>query len=110
MGAGLGQVAGHGVLVHLDQAACGPRAAAFPEVIQDGQGLLIGQSGLLQDGALALGEGSLAGAAVDQADASAFAAVTAEVEVFAAPDPGLGAVGILAAEVLDGGHAGDPCS
>src|SRR3954469_6261346 len=56
VGAGQGQVAGHGVLVHLDQAAGGPRPAALAEVVQDGQGLAIGQSGVFQDGALALGE------------------------------------------------------
>ena len=110
MGAGLGQVAGHGVLVHLDQAAGGSRPAALAEVLQDGQGLVVGQSGVLQDGALAFGEGTLAGAAVDQADASAFAALAAEVEVFTASDTGMGAVGILAAEVLDGDHDGHPCS
>ena len=106
MGPGFGQVAGHGVLVHLDQAAGGPRTAAFPEVFQDGQGLLVGQSGVFQDRPLALGEGPLAGAAVDQADASAFATPAAEVEVFTASDTGLGALGILAAELLDGDHAG----
>ena len=70
----------------LDQAAGGPRPAALAEVFQDVQGLLIGQAGLLQDGALALGEAGLAGAAVDHADAPGLAAPAAEVEIFAAPD------------------------
>ena len=81
MGAGERQVACHGVLVHLDQAAGGPRPASLPEMLEDGQGLLVGQSGVLQDGPLAFGEGPLASAAVDQADASGFAAPAAEVEV-----------------------------
>ena len=110
MGAGLGQVAGHGVLVHLDQAAGGPGPAALAEVLEDGQGLLVGQAGVFQDGPLALGEGPLAGAAVDQADASGLAAPAAEVEVFTASDTGLGALGILATEVFDRDHAGHPCS
>jgi len=110
VGAGECQVARHGVLVHIDQTACGSRPTAFPEVLQDGQGLLVGQPGLLQDRPLALGEGTLAGPAVDQADSPGFATPAAEVEVFTASDTGLGAVGILTAEVLDGGHAGHPCS
>ena len=110
MGPGECQVARYGVLVHLDQASGGPRPAALTEVLEDGQGLLVGQSGVLQDGPLALGEGPLAGAAVDQADAAAFATVAAEVEVFTAPDADLGAIGILAAEAFDGNHATHPCS
>src|SRR5206468_9492173 len=50
VGSGECQVAGHGVLVDLDQAAGGPGPAAFPEVLQDGQGLLIGEAGVFQDG------------------------------------------------------------
>ena len=110
MGPGEGQVARHGVLVHLDQAAGGSRPAALAEVLQDGEGLVVGQAGLLQDGALALGEGALAGAAVDHADPPALAAPATEVEVFAASDAGIGASGILATEVFDGDHAGHPCS
>ena len=69
-------------------------------------GLLVGQPGLLQDGALALGEAGLAGAAVDHADASGLAAVAAEGEISVSPAAGIGASGILAAEVFDGMHAG----
>ena len=105
-----GPLARHGVLVHLDQAAGGPCPAAFLDVLQDGEGLVVGQAGVLQDGAFTLGEGPLAGAAVDQADPPALAAVATEVEVFPAPDAGLGALGILTAEMLDGDHGGHPCS
>ena len=110
VGPGEGRVARHGVLVDPDQAAGGARPAALAEVLQDGEGLLVGQSGLLQDGALALGEGALAGAAVDHADPPALAAPAAEVEVFAATDAGIGAVGILATQAFDGYHGGHPCS
>jgi hypothetical protein len=105
---GFGQVASHGVLVDADQATGGPRPAAFPDVLQDGEGLIVGQACVLQDGPLALGEGTLAGAAVDQADPPALAAPAAEVEVFIAPDAGIRALGILTAQVFDGDHDGHP--
>jgi hypothetical protein len=105
MGAGLGGVAGHGVLVHADQAAGGPGAAALAEVIQDVADRLVRESRLLQDGALAFGGAGLTGAAVDHPDAMAFAAVAPEGEISVAPQAGIGAVGILATEVFDGVHA-----
>jgi hypothetical protein len=110
VGPGECQIACHGVLVHIDQATGRSCPAAFPEVLQDGEGLVVGQAGVFEDGPLALGEGALAGAAVDQADPPALAAEATEVEVFPASDAGIGAVGILTAEVLDGDHAGYPCS
>ena len=78
--------------------------------VQDGKRFVVGQAGVFQDGSFALGEGPLAGAAVDQADPPALAAEATEVEVFPASDAGIGAVGILTAEVLDGDHVGHPCS
>jgi hypothetical protein len=75
-------------------------------VVQDGLDLLVGQTGLLQDGALALGEASLAGAAVDHPDASGLAAVASEGEISETSTARIGASGILAAEVFDGVHAG----
>jgi hypothetical protein len=107
MGTGQGDVACHGILVHTDEASGGPGPAALADVIQDVEGLGVGQSGLLQDGALAFGEAGLAGAAVDHADAMAFATPAPEGEISVAPAAGIGALGILAAEVFDGMHA-DP--
>jgi hypothetical protein len=107
MGTGFGEVAGHSVLVHADQAAGGPGPAALAEVIEEVEGLGIGQSGLLQDGALAFGEAGLTSAAVDHAEAMALATVAPKGEVSVAPAAGVGALGILAAEVFDGRHA-DP--
>src|SRR3954449_5978635 len=52
MGAGFGDVARHGVLIHLHQATGGPGPAALADVVQDGMGRRVGQPGLLQDGAL----------------------------------------------------------
>src|SRR3954452_16432479 len=100
MSAGLGDVARHRVLIHLHQATGGPGPAALADVVQDGMGLLVGQAGLLQDGALALGEAGLAGAAVDHPDASSLAAVASEGEITDTSSAGIGAVGILAAEVF----------
>src|SRR4029077_13456922 len=97
------------VLVDPDQAAGAARPAALPEMLQDGEGLLVGQSGLLQDGALALGEGMLAAAAVDHADPPALAAPAAEIEVFDATGAGIGASRILATQVFDGYHGSHPC-
>ena len=110
MGPGQGDVTGDGVLIDIHQAAGGPGPAALADVAQDIEGLRIGQAGPLKDGALALGEAGLAGAAVDHADAFGFAAVAAEGEITVAPEPCVGAAGILATEVLDGLHAGTPRS
>ena len=110
MSPGQGDVAGDGVLVHADQAAGGPRPTALSDMVQDIVGLRIGQAGLLQDRALALGELGLAGAAVDHADPLAFAAPAAEGEISTAPEAGLGAVGILATEMFNGVHMNPPRS
>jgi hypothetical protein len=107
MGTGPGEIAGDGILVHADQATGGPGPAPLAEVIQDVEGLRVGQSGLLQDRPLAFGEAGLAGATVDHPDAPGLAAVAAEDEIPVAPAAGVGALGILAAEVFDGMHA-DP--
>src|SRR4051794_10894519 len=101
MGPGFGDVARYCVLIHLHQATGSPGPTALPDVIQDGKGLFVGQSGLLQDGALAFGETGPADAAVDHADASGPAAVAAEGEISLTPAARIGAVGILAAEVFD---------
>jgi hypothetical protein len=110
MSPGEGRVPRHGVLIDPDQTAGGARPAALAKVLKDREGLVVGQSGLLQDGALALGEGVLAGAAVNHADPPTLAAPAAEVEVFAATDAGIGAVGILATQAFDRYHGGHPWS
>src|SRR5512135_599354 len=104
MGAGQGDGTRECVLVHTDPAAGGPGPAALAEMIQDIEGLCVGQSGLLQDGALALGEADLAGAARDPPDPPGRAAVAAEGEISEAPAAGIRASGILATEVFDGMH------
>jgi hypothetical protein len=110
MGAGPRQVARHRVLVDIDQAAGGTRPASLPEVFQDGESFLVGQAGVLKVGPLALGGAAFSGTAVDQTYPSALAVPAAEIESSAASDAGVGAIGILTAEVLDGDHVVHPCS
>jgi hypothetical protein len=110
MGTGFGDIACHGVLIDLDESTGGSGAASLPKVFQDGQRLVVWQAGLLKDRPFSFGEGSFAGSAVDQANPLALAAVTPKVEVFASSNACLRALGILAAEVLDGDHVNPPCS
>src|SRR5207248_1317144 len=60
-------VADHRVLIDADQAAGLAGAAAIGQVLKHRQGLLRGQAGVKQRGALALREPGLAGAAAEQA-------------------------------------------
>ena len=110
VGAGPCEVASDRVLVDIDQATGGSRPATLAEVLEDGEGFVVGQAGVFEHGPLALGEGAFAGATVDQSDPPALAAPTTKVEVFTASDAGIGAVGILTAEVLDSDHPSHPCS
>ncbi len=108
MAASQSDVAGDGGLIDLDRAAGGPGPASLPDMTQHLADLLVGEAGLLQDGALALGEAGLAGAAEDHANAFTLATVTPEGEISLAPTAGRGALGILATEVLDGWHDDPP--
>jgi hypothetical protein len=107
MGPGQGDIASDRVLIDSHHAAGSPRTAALADVAQDIEDLLMGQAGLLQDGALALGEAGLAGATEDHADALTLAAPAAEGEISVAPETCARAAAILATEVFDGMHA-DP--
>jgi hypothetical protein len=85
----------------LDQTTGGTRATALLDVPQHGEGLVVGKPRALQDRALALGEVAFAGAAVDHADALAFATPAAEGEISSAAHALIGAAGILATEVFN---------
>src|SRR5215217_1129672 len=102
--AGQAGVARDGVGPDVNQPAGGACAAPFLEVLHDGEDLLLGQLGAFKDGALALGEGPLASAAVHHADPLALARPAAEIQVATAALTRLRAVLILAAEVLDRTH------
>jgi hypothetical protein len=57
--------AGDGVAVDVDQASGLSDAAALGEVLEHGAGLLVGQVGMEQGRALALGEAIFAGVAIE---------------------------------------------
>jgi hypothetical protein len=61
VGAGLEGVANDGVYIDTRQASRLPDTATVLEVLEDGEGLSVGQSCAKQSGALALGEALLAG-------------------------------------------------
>ena len=91
-------VADHRVAVHADQPRGGPDPVAVGEVLDQVEGLVRGQSGAEQRGALALGEAGLAGAAVEQADLLRLAVMAADGQVAVPPLAMVGAIRVLAAE------------
>jgi hypothetical protein len=98
MGAGVEGIADDGVLIDPDQACGLADATAFVEVLEDGQGLGVGQAGAEQGGALALGKAALAGATSEQAALRGGAVAEGDAEVAEATQTVVGAVGVLAAE------------
>src|SRR4051812_49223797 len=81
MGPGDRQITCHSVLVDIDQATGGSCPTSFLDVLQNVQGLVVGQAGVFEDGPLALREGALAGAAVDHANPPALATPATEGEI-----------------------------
>jgi hypothetical protein len=92
------------IAVDLDQASGLPNAAALGEVLEHGAGLLLGQVGVEQGCALALGEAVLAGVAVEQADVVGLAVAVANGEVSRVASAEEGAIGFLAAEASEVVH------
>lgn len=92
------------ISVDVDQASGLSDAAAFGEVWEDGAGLLLGQVGVEQRGALALGEAGLAGVTGEQSDVVRFAVAVADREVCGVASAVQGALGILAAEAREVVH------
>jgi hypothetical protein len=106
--AGLAGVASHGVAVDTHQAFGLADTAPLGEMLQDGDGLLLGQMRTEQRGALAFGEAIAAGSASEEADRGILAVATGDGEVFAAPDAVIGASGIQAAEHREVIHGSPP--
>ncbi len=73
-------------------------AAPLGDVLQQGVGLLRRQVRAEERGTLAFGEAVAAGATAEEADRRGLAIVTADGEVFPAPDTAIRALGIQAAE------------
>ena len=96
--------------VDVDQASGLPDAAALGEVLEDGAGLLLGQMGVEQGRALALGEAVFAGVAVEQADGIVLTVAGADREISGVASSEEGAIGILAAEAREIVHGtAAPC-
>ena len=87
-----------------DQASGLADAAALVEVLEHGEGLLLGEMAVEQGRALALGEAGLAGVAVEQADVVLLAVAVADREVAGVASAVEGAVGVLAAEASEVVH------
>jgi hypothetical protein len=87
--------------VDVDQASGLSDAAALAEVLEDGAGLLVGEVGVEQGRALALGEAVFAGLAVEQADVVVLAVAGADGEISGVASAEEGAVGFLAAEARE---------
>jgi hypothetical protein len=86
------------VFVDADEAAGLSDATAFLEVLQDGEGLVVGELAAEQGGALTFGEALLAGAAGETAELFVFAVSEGDAEVVEASLAVVLAAGVLAAE------------
>jgi len=96
--------ANDGIAVDVDEASGLSDSASLGEVPEHGAGLLLGQMGVEQWRALALGEAVLAGLAVEQADVVVLAVAAADGEVCVAALAEEAAIGILAAEACEVVH------
>jgi hypothetical protein len=103
--AGLEGVADDGVLIDARQAGGLADAAAVLEVLEDGEGFVVGQSCAEQGGAFTLGEALLAGAAGEHA-ALPGAVAEGNAEIVLATQAVVRALGILAAEQIKVFHEG----
>jgi hypothetical protein len=93
-----------GVAVDADQTFGLSDAAALGEVLEHGVGLVLGQMGVEQGRALALGEAVLAGVAVEQPDVISLAVAGADREVSGVAFAEEGAIRFLAAEAREVVH------
>jgi hypothetical protein len=103
---GLVGVADDGVLIDADEAGGLSNAAAVLEVLEDREGLVVGQARAEQGRAFALGEAHLAGAAGEQAALFVLAVAEGDAEVASATPAVVGAMGVLAAEGVEAVHEG----
>jgi hypothetical protein len=98
MASGQPAVADHGVGGHADESGGGPHAAAIGDVLEQGDGLVLGQLRPEEGCSLAFGEPVSAGAAVEQSDVLVLAVAGADRQVVEAPLAVVGATLVLAAE------------
>jgi hypothetical protein len=96
-----------GVGIDADQASGGADAAALVEVLEHRESPLFGEMAVEQGRALALGEATLAGLAVEQSDLALLAVAGADREVAGVTAAVEGALRVLTAEAREVVHAGD---
>jgi hypothetical protein len=93
-------IAGNGVLINTGQPSCLAGTAAILEVLEDGEGLLVGQPRIEQGSAFAFGEAALTGTAGEHAALLAGAVAEADAQVALAPQAIIGTVGVLTTEQI----------
>src|SRR5262249_49365393 len=91
--------------IDADEPAGGADAASLVEVLEHGEGLVVGEMTVEQGRPLPLGEAALAGVAVEQADVIPFAVAGADREGADATPRVEGAARVLAAEAREVIHA-----
>jgi len=96
-----------GVGIDADQSPGGSNATALVEVLEHGEGLLLGEMTVEQGRPLALGEAIFAGMAVEQSDVVLFAVAGADREIAGVATRIEGALGVLTAEAREVVHAED---
>jgi hypothetical protein len=99
MASGQPAVADHGVGGHADKSSGGPHAAAIGDVLEQGDGLVLGQLRSEEGRASAFGEPVAAGAAVQEPDVLVLAVAGADRQVVEATLAEVGATLVLAAEM-----------
>ena len=90
-----------GVGLDADEAAGLSDAVALGQMVEDGDGRFLGESAAVQGCALALGEASAAGVAVELAILLGFAVTAADREIASVASAVKRTVGILAAEAVE---------
>ena len=100
----------HRVLVDPDQAARLADAATLLEMLEDGEGLFLGELAAVERGALTLREALLAGATGEDPTLFAGSIPEADPQVVEAALAVVGAVGVLAAEGFQVIHEAFPWS
>jgi len=96
--------AADGVGIDADEPACGADATALIEVLEDGDGLLLGEMGVEQSRPLPFGEAGFAGVAVKQSDVVLFAVAGADRKIPGMALPVGGADRILTTEASEVVH------
>jgi len=96
-----------GILIDTDEPPGGADAAAFVQMLEDGEGLLLREMAVEEGRALALGGAALAGVAIEQSDAVLLAVAGADREITGVAAGGGGGGGGLGGEAREVVPTGD---